>query len=74
MVRTRSDAAALVNAGRVRVNSRPVAAPAYPLKIGDVVTVALDTRVCVWRIEGFAPRRGDASAARLLYTDLAPPL
>jgi ribosome-associated heat shock protein Hsp15 len=73
MVRARADAAALVRAGRVRVNSRPVDTAGHALKIGDVVTVALDSRVCVWRVEGFAARRGDAVAARALYTDLQDP-
>ena len=34
------------------------------LKIGDVLTVPLDSRICVWRVEGFAERRGDAHLQR----------
>jgi ribosome-associated heat shock protein Hsp15 len=70
MVKTRASAAGLVTAGRVRVNSRRIEAPGHALKLGDVVTVALDGRICVWRIEQFAERRGDAQAARALYTAL----
>ena len=40
------------------------------LKVGDVVTTALDGRVCVWRVEQFAERRGDSKAARALYSEL----
>ena len=39
---------------------------------GDVVTVALDRTVRVLKVTGFAERRGDADAARLLYEDLTP--
>jgi ribosome-associated heat shock protein Hsp15 len=40
------------------------------VKIGDVLTVALDRTVRVMKVEGFSERRGDATAARVLYTDL----
>ena len=42
------------------------------VKAGDVVTVALDRVVRVMKVTGFAERRGDADAARLLYEDLTP--
>jgi len=70
LVRTRTSAADLVRGGRIRVNGRPVDAPSHALKIGDVLTVPLDRRICVWRVEAFAERRGDATAARALYSDL----
>jgi ribosome-associated heat shock protein Hsp15 len=40
------------------------------VKAGDVLTIGLDRSVRVLRIVGFAERRGDASAARVLYDDL----
>jgi ribosome-associated heat shock protein Hsp15 len=70
IVRTRSAAAGLVSTGRVRVNGGRVTAPGHALRIGDVVTTALDGRVCVWRVEQFIERRGDSLAARSLYTDV----
>ncbi len=70
IVKTRTVAASLVTGGRVRVNGSRVTAPGRALKIGDVVTTALDGRVCVWRVEQFSERRGDAEAGRALYTDL----
>lgn len=72
-MRTRTSAAELVRGGRVRVNGRPVDAPGHPLKIGDVLTVALDSRICVRRVQAFVERRGDAAAARVLYADLDTP-
>jgi len=73
VVRTRSAAAALAASGHVRVNGARVEAPAKPVRAGDVVTVALDARVRVLKVTGFAPRRGDAAAGQALYEDLAPP-
>lgn len=73
VVRTRSAAAALVKAGRVRVNGARVTAPAHAAKLDDVVTVALDSRVRVLRIAGFSERRGDAQAASVLYIEMSDP-
>ena len=70
MVRTRSDAAALTEAGFVRLNGRRVTAPSQPVRIGDVVTLALDRTVKVMEVAGFCERRGAAPAARALYRDL----
>jgi ribosome-associated heat shock protein Hsp15 len=67
VVRTRSAAAALVEAGHVRVNAHRVVSPAHMLRPGDVVTLALDNSVKVMRVIGFVERRGDAPAARALY-------
>lgn len=70
MVRTRSDACALTEAGFVRLNGKRVTARAQPVRVGDVVTLALDRSVRVLRVEGFCERRGAANAARALYSDL----
>ena len=73
VVRTRTAAAALVNAGTVRLNGGRVGAASQLVRAGDVVTVALDRAVRVLKVLGFAERRGDADAARLLCEDLTPP-
>jgi ribosome-associated heat shock protein Hsp15 len=67
MVRTRSSAAALVEAGHVRVNGARMLAPSHLLRANDVITLALDSSVRVLRVTGFTERRGDAAAARALY-------
>lgn len=72
MVRTRSAAAALANDGHVRLNGERVTAASRPVKPGDVVTVALERIVRIMKVTGFAERRGDADAARVLYEDLTP--
>ena len=74
VIKARTDAVALVEAGRVRVNGNRQRAPGHAVKIGDVITIALDRGVKVLRVAGFSERRGDASAARDLYADVqAPP-
>jgi ribosome-associated heat shock protein Hsp15 len=70
VVRARASAAALIEAGHVRVNGVREKAPGHSLKAGDVVTIRLDRTVRVLKVTGFAERRGDATAARVLYDDL----
>jgi ribosome-associated heat shock protein Hsp15 len=70
MVRTRSDAAALVEAGYVRLNGKRIGASSQKVAVGDVVTLALDRSVRVLQVEGFCERRGAAVAARTLYREL----
>jgi ribosome-associated heat shock protein Hsp15 len=70
MVRTRRDAAALTTAGFVRLNGKRTTTAGHPVRIGDVVTVALDRSIRVVRVEGVCERRGGAADARSLYRDL----
>jgi ribosome-associated heat shock protein Hsp15 len=71
VVKTRTSAAELVTSGLVRVNSARVVAPSHPVKVGDVLTIALDRRIRLWKVADFAERRGDATAARRLYVELS---
>jgi ribosome-associated heat shock protein Hsp15 len=70
VVRARASAAALIEAGHVRVNGTREKSPGHAVKPGDVVTVGLDRTVRVLKVIGFSERRGDASAASVLYEDL----
>lgn len=70
VVRTRTSAAELVARGHVRVNGARVVAPSHAVKSGDVLTIALDSRIRVWKVMDFAERRGDATAAQALYIEL----
>jgi ribosome-associated heat shock protein Hsp15 len=70
VVKARTSAAALVEAGHVRINGVREKAPGHAVKAGDVLTIGLDRGVRVLKVAGFAPRRGDAAAARVLYEDL----
>jgi ribosome-associated heat shock protein Hsp15 len=64
VVKARSSAAALVEAGHVRVNGVREKAPGHAVKAGDVLTIGLDRSVRVLKVVGFAERRGDAPAVR----------
>jgi ribosome-associated heat shock protein Hsp15 len=70
LVRTRGAAAALADAGYVRINSTRVDAPGRHVRAGDVITVALDRRVRVLKVRAFAERRGPATVAATLYEEL----
>ena len=72
LVRTRTAAAALAASGHVRLNGERVTGASRTVRLGDVVTVALDRSVRVLRVAGFAERRGGAESARLLMEDLTP--
>ena len=72
VVKARTSAAELVERGHVRVNGVRETAPGHAVKVGDVLTIALDRSVRVLKVIGFSERRGDASAARALYEDLQP--
>ena len=70
VVKARTSAAALVEAGHVRLNGVREKAPGHAVKPGDVLTIGLDHGVRVLEVVGFAERRGDADAARVLYNEL----
>ena len=70
VVKARSSAAALVEAGHVRINGVREKAPGHAVMAGDVLTIALDNSVRILKVVAFAERRGDATAARVLYEDL----
>jgi ribosome-associated heat shock protein Hsp15 len=70
VVKARSSAAFLIEAGHVRINGVREQAPGHSVKPGDVLTIGLDRTVRILKVIGFSERRGDASAARLLYQDL----
>ncbi len=72
VVRTRSAAAALAASGHVRLNGVRIDAASRPVKLGDVLTVALDRGVRVLKVAGFTTRRGPATQACDLYQDLTP--
>ena len=71
VVRTRTDAAALVASGRVRRNGVRVDAASRAVKPGDVLTIALDRGVRLLRVLRLTQRRGGAEAGRMLYEDMS---
>lgn len=74
VVKTRSLASDLISGGHVRLNRVRTAKPSQIVRPGDVVTVTLRSRIRILRIEAVAERRGSASDAATLYSDLTPPV
>ena len=72
-VKSRSLAATLVVAGRVRINRDKAAQASDMVKPGDVLTITLERRIFVWKVLNPGVRRGPAEEARTLYEDISPP-
>jgi len=70
IVRTRTAAAELAEAGHVRVNGVRVNASSRMVRVGDVLTISLYRGVRLLKVAGFASQRGSGAAGRLLYEDL----
>jgi ribosome-associated heat shock protein Hsp15 len=73
VVKSRSLAAKLAVAGRVRINSDKASQASDLVKPGDVLTITLDRRILVYKVLVTGKRRGPAEEARTLYEDLSPP-
>ena len=71
--KSRVQATAFVVAGRVRLRGAAVVKAHQMVRVGDVLTFPLGNKIRTVRVRALATRRGPASAARLLYDDLAPP-
>jgi ribosome-associated heat shock protein Hsp15 len=71
--KSRSLAAAVCAAGRVRLNGAPVAKAHHPVRAGDVLTFPQGPRVRVVKVAALGSRRGPAAEAQALYEDLQPP-
>ncbi len=74
IVKSRSLAAKLIEAGCIRVNRQRVVKAAATVRCGDVLTATLHGRVRVIEIRGLSERRGPASEAQMLYAELLQPL
>ncbi len=70
-MRQRSDCAALVAKGSIRINRQPTDKAHARLRIGDVLTVPVHGSVRVVRVVSLAARRGPASEARMLYHEIS---
>lgn len=68
--KTRPAAVRLAGDGHVRIDGRRVTSPGHPLKLGDVLTLALAHATVVVRIVALGARRGPYEEARTLYQRL----
>lgn len=72
LAKTRTQAAALVADGHVRINRERVSKPGATVKVGDVVTATVHRTVRVLKVAAFIVRRGPAAEAMLTYEELTP--
>ncbi|NBN65957.1 RNA-binding S4 domain-containing protein [Pannonibacter tanglangensis] len=73
VTKSRTLAQKLATGGHVRVNRDKIDSASKAIRIGDVLTIALERRVLVLEVLGLGNRRGPAPEAHLLYRDLSPP-
>ena len=71
--KTRSLATKLVASGKLRLNGEVMSKPHRHIQTGQILTFAQANHIRVIQIDAVATRRGPASEAAELYTDLSPP-
>ncbi len=71
--KSRSVAAKLCAAGRVRVNRAIIRRAHHPLKAGDVLTFPQGSHIRVVKVVMLGTRRRPVAEAGALYQDLSPP-
>ena len=70
IVKSRGAAQALAERGRIRIAGRVIDRAHAPVRVGDVLSFAHRGAVRVLKVEALPRRRGPASDARLLYSEL----
>ena len=70
IVKTRALAQALVEGGHLRLNGRVADKAHAAVRVGDILTFALQGDVRVLRIEALPARRGPPAEGRALYCEL----
>ncbi|MBA3510540.1 S4 domain-containing protein [Sphingomonas sp.] len=73
LVKSRTLAQALVDAGHVRIDGKRVAKASEPVRIGSTIALPLRDRVRVLRVIALPARRGPAGEARECYRELEEP-
>jgi len=70
IVKTRAQAQALAEKGRLRVAGRVVDKAHAPVRVGDVLSFAQRGQVRVLEVKALPVRRGPPAEARALYCEL----
>ena len=71
LVKSRTLAQALIDAGHVRVDGRRVDKVSEPVRVGSIVALPLRGEVRVLRVLALPDRRGPATEARACYQEIA---
>jgi ribosome-associated heat shock protein Hsp15 len=70
LVKSRTLAQGLIEAGHVRVDGKRVAKTAEEVRVGSVIALPLRGQVRVLRVTSLPVRRGPAAEARLAYEEI----
>lgn len=72
VVKSRTLAGKLAEAGKIRVNSNKINSASYQVKVEDVLTITLERKILVLKILAPGEKRGPYIEAKELYEDLSP--
>lgn len=72
VVKSRTLAGKLAEAGKVRVNSNKINSASHQVKVEDVLTITLERKILVLKILAPGEKRGPYIEAKELYEDLSP--
>jgi ribosome-associated heat shock protein Hsp15 len=70
LLKSRTLAQGLIEAGHVRIDGKRVAKTAEEVRVGSVIALPLRGQVRVLRVTRLPTRRGPASEARLAYEEI----
>ena len=70
LVKSRTLAQAVIDAGHVRVDGRRVEKPSDPVRVGSIVALPLRGRTRILKVVALPSRRGPAPEARTCYEEL----
>jgi len=70
LVKSRTLAQAVIEAGHARIDGRRVDKPSEAVRVGSIVALPLGDRVRVLKVLELPVRRGPASEARACYEEL----
>ena len=70
LVKSRTLAQVVIDAGYVRINGRRVEKPSEEVRVGSTIALPLRDRVRVLRVLALPDRRGPAAEARICYEEL----
>ena len=70
LVKSRTLAQAVVEAGHVRIDGKRVEKPSEEVRVGSIIALPLHDRVRVLKVLALPERRGPAPEARACYEEL----
>ena len=70
LVKSRTLAQGLVEAGHIRIDGKRVVKPSEPVRVGSTIALPLREQVRVLRVLALPARRGPAAEARACYREL----